>query len=156
MMSIEITAKGKKQLTKALQDACWEIADRIFSEAQTNLAVRTWITEGSNGPYSSVITDTGELLGSGTIERTKTGAHIEFESEHATSVEYGLPEGTSVPVEPLIKWARRKIGMSEKEAENAAWAIHTKIYQQGIEARPFLREAIYKIVAEYYAKKVRV
>jgi hypothetical protein len=46
--------------------------------------------------------------------------------------------------------------MSEKEAENAAWAIRNKILQEGIEARPFLREAIYKIVAEYYAKKVKV
>lgn len=157
MMQITITAKGKQQLSEAILKACWEIADRIYSEATLNLTGREWPMMGANGAISTHITDTGELAASGSVERTKDGARVVFGAEYASYVEYGIaPGGFGPPAEILAEWCVRKLGVPKKDALGIAWAIKQKIREEGTIARPFFREAVYKTIAEYENKKVKV
>jgi hypothetical protein len=155
VLRLQITAKGKAQLEKALIEACWEIADRIYSEAQSNIAEREWIGHGTDGSYSSIITDTGELLGSGSVERRKDGAMVAFSAPYASYIEYGLPPGTpGPPAEILARWVSRKLGIARKDAMKIAWAVKVKIQQEGTTARPFLRDSVYTVVATYKRRAV--
>lgn len=43
--------------------------------------------------------------------------------EYAEPVEYGRRAGKQPPVDPLILWAKRKLGLPEEEATRAGWAI---------------------------------
>jgi hypothetical protein len=156
MLQIVITAKGKKQLEGALLKACWEIADMIYSMAQQNLAERTWAGDGTDGTYTSIISDTGELLSSGSVERTETGATVRFSAPYATSVEYGIaPGGRGPPADVIAAWCRRKLGLPRREAESAAWAIRQKIKTEGTTARPFLRDAVYSVIAAQKGIKIK-
>ncbi|MCB1908812.1 MAG: HK97 gp10 family phage protein [Rhodocyclaceae bacterium] len=60
-----------------------------------------------------------------------------------TSLAYAIPVelGTKPhmpPIEPLVDWARSKLGLSQKEARSAAWGIAGKIARRGTQgARMF-------------------
>ena len=149
-IEIRLTDAGKKALKKAYLEACHEVAEHTYSEAAVNLTEKRW------GDSSSIITDTGELLSSEELKKTQNGATLVFNAEHASHVEYGIPVGTYVPITVLARWAGRKLGLSEKEALSAAYAIQTKIANEGTDPRPFLREAVYTVVHEYDKKKVDV
>lgn len=49
---------------------------------------------------------------------------------HAVAVELGTKPHMP-PVEPLINWARQKLGVRGKEAEAAGWAVARKIAARG-------------------------
>lgn len=156
MLKLIITKKGKDQLTKGILEACREIADRIYSEAQLNLTEKEWAGWGSNGAYSSNITDTGELVASGSVEPTKTGAKVIFNAPYASDVEYGVPPGGyGPPVEVLAKWCQRKLGLKKEESIGVAWAIKKTIQAEGTTARPFLRTAVYTALEQYHNRKVK-
>jgi hypothetical protein len=48
--------------------------------------------------------------------------------------------------ENIKKWAMRKLGLSEKEAESASWGIIKTIQREGSEAKPFLRNAVQEAI----------
>ena len=156
MLKLTITVKGKKQLNEAMLAACREIADRIYSEAQFNLTGKEWAGWGVNGAYSSNITDTGELVATGSVEPTRTGAKVQFNAPYASDVEYGIaPGGHGPPVEVLAQWCQRKLGLKKDEALGVAFAIKKTIAAEGTTARPFLRSALYDVVAKYKNKKLK-
>ena len=49
------------------------------------------------------------------------------------------------PVANLQKWARRKLGLSEKEAKQAGWAIAKAIARDGTVGKPYLAPAFYEM-----------
>lgn len=51
---------------------------------------------------------------------------------YAVAVELGTKPHMP-PVEPLINWARQKLGVTGKEAERAGWAVARKIAARGTE-----------------------
>lgn len=112
-----------------------KLVDRIFLYSQQNL-----IRQGK--------VDTGTLLKTGNINRDFLKKEIVYPALYAESIEYGRSRGSMPPVEPLIKWASRKLGLKPKEARSAGWAIAMAIKQRGIQASPFLMPAIERAVSE--------
>ncbi len=66
---------------------------------------------------------------------------VVFDAPHSAAIEFGS-DPHFPPVEPLIGWARRKLGLSEKEAKKAGHAIAWKIFHHGTDPQPFFRPAI--------------
>ncbi|MCK5609013.1 hypothetical protein KAR91_44475 [Candidatus Pacearchaeota archaeon] len=98
------------------------------------------------------ISDTGDLLKSGASKQisddevsvTFGGGPVQV--SYAVYIEYGTSPHMP-PVEPLKKWAKRKLRLNEKKAQSAAWAIAVKIKKEGTEPNPYLRPAIDYVMA---------
>ena len=133
-MEIKINEKLIKQKVNKIVE---NIAFKIFTKSQENLT--------EPGEDGRIITDTSELLISGKVIPEGENWIIKYDVPYAMSIEYGS-EPHSIPVEPLIKWSKRKLGKTGKEAERTAWAVRTKIAQEGTEPRPFLRPALFEII----------
>lgn len=134
-MEAEIIAKTEEELER--------IATKIFNKSQDNL-----IEPDLEGGTGYIISDTGALLQSGTIKKIgEMNFEIRYTAPYADFVEWGCSPH-SAPVEPLIEWARRKLGKSEKEANSIGWAIRTKILQEGQEPKFFLQSAVSSVLAE--------
>lgn len=76
---------------------------------------------------------TGSLINS--IKHVKVGTSrvdIVTDKDYVSAMENGLPKGTSVPVDALIRWIEVKgIVQGDKEIRQVAWAIRTAIFKQG-------------------------
>jgi hypothetical protein len=57
-------------------------------------------------------------------------------------VDEGRKKGKYVPIAPLVKWARVKLGLSGDEARGAAFAISKSIKKKGIKATNIFTDAI--------------
>ena len=77
------------------------------------------------------------------LAKFEDGAELEvvFDAPHAAAIEFGT-DPHFPPVEPLIGWAHRKLGLSIKEAKKAGNAIAWKIFHEGTDPQPFFRPAI--------------
>lgn len=106
-----------------------KFADRVFFHSQENLVRQNKI-------------DTGTLLKTANIQREFLVKQIIYPANYADSIEYGRAAGSMPPVDPLVRWVRRKFGLKEKEARQRAWAIAISIKKRGIQSSPFLRPAI--------------
>jgi len=91
--------------------------------------------------------DTGELSGSSMINKTGTGYRITWSAPQAEWIEYGT-DPHRPPFQPLYMWARRKLGLPDKEARKRAYAMVNKIERVGTESKPFIIPAIYKVLDE--------
>ena len=132
MAGIDITLDAREVV--ALTDA-WRRAPKIVAD---HLGAAIW--------------EASLLLQREIQERTPVGAHgllrgsiaareprvtgDRIEGEVGTALRYAIPVelGTRPhrpPVEPLIDWARARLGLSGKDAERAAWAIARKIEREG-------------------------
>lgn len=81
---------------------------------------------------------TGDLKRSITLEpiRPDSDTYRLFSPlQYAAPLEFGTSPH-AVPIDPLKKWAKRKLG-----DEDAAWAIANKIKKEGTNAHPFMRPA---------------
>jgi hypothetical protein len=67
-------------------------------------------------------------------------------AEYSAALEYGT-RPFYAPIEPLKKWAARKIG-----DESVAYAVRAKIAKEGITAHPFMRPAYYEVLNFWYPK----
>lgn len=122
-----------KEFDKLLDD----FIDRTFQLSQENL-----IRDGK--------VDTGNLLKTGNVNREFLNKKITYPAPYASDVEYGREAGRMPPVESLVKWVQRKVGVkNEKEARQVAWAIAKSIKARGIAASPFLRPALELAQQEY-------
>jgi hypothetical protein len=116
-----------------------EMADFIFSRSQENLV-----------KHESV--NSGELLTSGFVEKLPNHKRIGYRAPQAVWVEFGT-EPHFPPHAPIEAWARKKLGLSDKEATKAGWAICQKIAKEGVEAKPFLRPAYEEARARFNVEK---
>jgi hypothetical protein len=107
--------------------------DEIFRESQENL-----VRDGK--------IDTSTLLKSGNINREFLDKEIVYTAVHSVPVEFGRAEGSMPPVKPIQVWARRKLGIPEKEANSVGWAIAKSIEKRGIAPSPYLRPAVKTIM----------
>lgn len=110
-----------------------DFADRVFELSQKNLVLEGKI-------------DTGNLLKTGNLNRQFLKKEIVYSAQYAINVHDGRARGTMPPVEPLIKWARRKLGAENPRA--AGWAIAMSIKERGIQPTPFLLNALQQAKAE--------
>jgi len=121
----DITDAVMRQITDALLD---QIADEFFTKTQELI-----VEKG--------ITDQGTLLKSGMIIRFPMEKHVIYTASYAGAIEWGSRPHRP-PVEPLIDWSERKLGVHGKDARRAGWAIALKIAREGTEPRPFIRPAL--------------
>ncbi len=111
------------------------IADAVFSRSQENL-----IKNGS--------VDSGQLLTTGNVNRKFLEKEVVYPAPHAVFVEFGTqPHFVGRKgIAALTRWASRKLGLGEKEARSAAFAIAHKISREGMSPKPFLRPAISEVI----------
>lgn len=122
---IYIPQEEKKKLEHAVLQ---QIALEIFKRSQEKII-----------EYGAV--DNGFLLKSGKIISTDKEIIITYDAPYAEYVEYGSYPHFP-PVEPIKQWVRGKLSTgNDKKDESIAWAIATKISQEGVKPRPFLRSA---------------
>lgn len=90
------------------------------------------------------ITDTGAYRKGFKVVKAGLGSRVENSAPHAGVIERGArPHFVGARVRAMIaRWARRKLGLSKKEAESAAYAIAHKISVQGSKAHYIVRDAI--------------
>lgn len=93
-------------------------------------------------PHPAV--NTGGLRQSARAENTADGALVEVDAPHAAPINNGT-RPFHPPLEPLIAWAVRKFGVSEKEARRIARNVAKKISEEGIEPRHFFEKAMARI-----------
>lgn len=104
--------------------------DRVHQLAQENL-----IKDGK--------VDTGKLLTTSNVQRNYLLKVLTFPSNYADVIEWGRNPGSMPPVDALVDWVRRKLGIdNEAEARSVAFAIATAIKQRGIAPSPYLRPAV--------------
>ncbi len=76
---------------------------------------------------------------------------VYYSAQHSPFVEFGTKPHFP-PFEPIFQWCRRKLGLTDKEAREAAHAIQWYVYHHGTHAHPYLRPAIDKI--KPYVQKI--
>lgn len=118
-----------------------DVAQFVFAKSQENLTKALEWERGARGMRPSIITDTGELLQSGSINVIGQEATISYDAPHASFIEFGT-EPHWPPLEPLVRWCMRKLGKSEGEAKRMARRIQLTIAHHGSDPHPFLRSAI--------------
>lgn len=113
-----------------------EVADFVFTRSQENI-----VKEGS--------VDTGRMLTSANINRNFLEKEIVYPMPYSAYIEYGTDPHFMgrAGIEALTGWAKRKLSLSDKEAESAAWGIAKNIEKRGMPAKPFLRPAISELIA---------
>jgi hypothetical protein len=82
------------------------------------------------------IMDTGRYRRSWTWANLRTGAKVFNRAPYSPVIEYGRRAGSRMPpTGPIARWAQRKLGLSAKDAKNAAFAIAKSIAKRGIPAQ---------------------
>lgn len=132
---------NKEKVLAILKEASEKLALEIFALAQRNLVERKWKIMTKRGMITTSISDTGFLLKSGEVYPIQEGWVIFYDCPYADKVEFGSPAGTKAELDDIARWCRRKLGIKKGEYEIAS-KIVKKIYEEGIEPRPFLRNAI--------------
>jgi hypothetical protein len=102
------------------------------------------------------ITDTGIYKNSHRASRTEDGSVVYNDAPHSGIVEMGTrPHFVGKDgIEALKKWCMRKLRLSEKEAQGAAWAIATKIAKYGTVGRWVYRDSQDKAL-EFYREELQ-
>lgn len=139
-----IELEKKTRGNKDLQELGMEIAQYFFTKTQENLVEpMPWGDDTySSRRKATVISDQGLLLQSGVPPYWEDDKTIVFryDASHAPHVEWGSPPH-AVAASKLVGWAKRKLSLKGKTAQNAAFAIATKIRKEGIDPHPFVRPA---------------
>jgi hypothetical protein len=87
-----------------------------------------------------------ELLKAFDVRVEDGGIVIEID-EPLVFVEFGTRSHVP-PLEPLVKWAKRKFRVKDNEAFAIAKAVQKKISEKGTEPKPVIRTAIYRFIDE--------
>jgi hypothetical protein len=76
--------------------------------------------------------------------RLKSGAGV----RHAPYVHFGTKPHWP-PRAPLVRWAKKKFGLDDKDAKRVGFLVARKISKKGTEARPFMDKALEKIAGTF-------
>jgi len=114
-----------------------DFVDRIFQLSQERLIEDDKV-------------DTSFLLKTANVNRQFLKKTIVYPAIYAENIEYGRMPGSMPPVDSLITWVKRKLGITNsKEARGIAWAIAKSIKKRGIDPSPFLEPAVEQAVEEF-------
>lgn len=133
--------KGSRGLVKRLiKMACGDFVQRARTTAiQDHLTKRGPETLGVyTGSLSQRLA--GEVEEKGNDILASLGSSMPY----ARAWEYGRPPGKQPPSAPLALWAKRILGVSEKESKSVGFLIARSIGRKGRKARPFLRPSLEK------------
>lgn len=113
------------------EDELQQFVQQAVAHLQGEVQERTPTTYGTL--RASIIGDVRVLPGIAVQGRVGTPL------AYAVAVELGTKPHMP-PVEPLINWARQKLGVRGKEAESAGWAVARKIAARGTEGHFMFRD----------------
>lgn len=125
----------QNELENLLDSYLDRVVSAIFEQSQNN------IDKNRTG-------DTGEMKFSANINRKFLEKEIVYPAPQSVWIEFGTdPHPVSEKGrEKIAEWAVRKLKLSKKEAERAAWLIARKIKRKGMTAQPFLRPAVSEVI----------
>jgi hypothetical protein len=158
-VTINLKKKDLEELKKKLETALAnKFAQEIYEVSQKNLDETKWpITTKLYGTILVKVTDTGNLKRSGEIVPATEGsntAYVVYRAPYARDIEYGRPPGKRVEdLNRLKGWVIRKLGVKSEEADIVVKYVARKIYKEGTEPRPFLRDALYQVKSRYNPKR---
>jgi len=140
---MQISIRVKWTENKAAKDMMWKKIDRGLDD------LADFILERSQ---QMVPVNESMLKKSGYTDKKYLMKHIGYGKEvdgkeigYAMAVEFGSrPHYLPVKAinEDLTRWAHLVLGLNQKDANAAAWAISKKIAAVGTEAQPYLRPAV--------------
>ena len=144
----EFEKEAKEEIMGDVDRELNDMADKIFFKSQQLLdEPRNWISSYSGRSYTSAITDTSFLAGSGEVDKSRYLVKvIRYTAPHAAAIEFGT-EPHRVDPAKLERWIIRKLGLKGQE-KRVAYAISRKISVAGTDAKPFLRPPINVYIAE--------
>ena len=119
---------AEKIIIEKAEEVLDDIADTIFTVSQETIVAKGAVDEGT-------------LLKSGSIQKAPLERTVVYSASYARYVEFGT-DPHMPPVEPLIGWVRRKLGVGEKKARGVAFAIAKTIAKEGSEPKSFLQEGV--------------
>lgn len=103
--------------------------------------------------------DTGNYRGKFRAYKTPNGVVVANEATYAGVIDLGRRRNKKPPPRDVIaRWAMRKLGLSKKEADQAAFPIARAIGKKGIKGKKImtgLRETLTKIVRAEAQKSVK-
>lgn len=127
----------EEQLLDEIDKMMDRAVDRIFELSQQNL-----IDDGR--------VDTGTMLKTANVNRLRLDKEIVYPAEYSDIIEFGRHPGTYPPIDPLIRWVRRKLEVKDdKAARRIAFAIANSIKKRGIEGTNFMQRAINQGLQEF-------
>lgn len=122
-----------------------DVSDKMMTAVKAELAASAFEieTKAKQNLMEDGTTDTGALAKSIGVDFEDDGltARVVARTEYAFGIEFGRPPGTKVSPAHLVPWAKRKLRLSDKEAQSAAWAISQSIERNGSPAKPFIYPA---------------
>lgn len=107
------------------------------------------------GVGSGGAVDTGRYLRSWKVRvlQKELAVRVFNDAPYAPVIEYGRRPGARMPPRgPIQRWAKRRLGLSPREARDAAWAIAAAIAQRGLVGRLVLQRAQATIAAAIRAE----
>lgn len=68
-------------------------------------------------------------------------SQLRNDTPYANVIEWGRrPMRPGPPLEPILGWVRRKLGLKGNEAKSAAWAIREAIHRRGLRPHHLMRQ----------------
>ena len=87
-------------------------------------------------------------------EPTSTGVRVYNAARYSSIIEYGRRPGKFPPLAVIRDWAQRRLGLSRKEAERAAFPIARAIAKRGLVPRKVLSNALPQIHSHFLQEVV--
>ena len=87
-------------------------------------------------------------------ERTAEGARVYNTAPYASIIESGRRPGKMPPLETIVRWAMRRMTISEKEARRIAYPIALAIKKRGLTGRKVLKRA-QPLIYQAFTQEVR-
>lgn len=93
---------------------------------------------------------TGELSKSFQKRESDGFVVLASDSPYALPVDRGMPKGTVVNFDALLKWVKGKLGITdEKEAREVTFKIRNKIISTGIKPTRFIKKAVNMFIMKH-------
>jgi len=140
---------NQEQILKAVNNWMDNYIDTIFQYSQENLSEPHLKTFKSGKVMVVTTTDTGMLMGSGSVNHKFLDKTIRYSAPYAEDIEYGSTSAI-VDEDQIYKWVKRKL-LNNKYTNKEEWKIRRvaknivkSLKERGISADSFIRPAIQK------------
>lgn len=139
---MDFTVEGLEDFERnihKLQAATKQEADRLLKKAGMKIVAESQ----RNLRKDPTTNNTGNLSNSGrTLKEGPMSYQAGFEISYAEYVENGRPPGKMPPVKMIAEWAKKKLGVDDKDKMSVGYVIARKIAASGTKAKHFFSEAI--------------
>lgn len=147
-MGVEIIAAAKRAMLSAAHRLQVKVQDQTREAPPASMGPM-------RGAYTGAV-DTGNYLRSWKVKPTDLGATLYNIAPYAGVIEWGRRAGRRAPpVQILATWVQRKLGLSRKEAQSAAFAISKAIAKRGLRARKVLRTTTTKYARAFVREEIK-